>query len=269
MTAKTDATSGTSATTATTATDGAGPPPRFPSPAPDGDVVLELRGVEKQYPGSPPVKAVAGVDLTVRRGELMALVGPSGSGKSTMLNLLGALERPSGGSVRIGGADTATLNDRALSGLRAHRIGFVFQGFHLVSGLSALDNVAMGLLYRGVPARARRTAARVALERVGLGDRAHHRPTQLSGGECQRVAIARAVVGEPDVVLADEPTGNLDSRSGDAVVGVLRRLWSEGTTVVVITHDLSLASDLPRGVRIRDGRIEADGPGRALVGAGR
>lgn len=219
--------------------------------------IIELRQVTRTY-GSPPTVALAGVDLHVARGEMLAIVGPSGSGKSTMLNLMGTLDRASSGEILIAGEDTTTLNDAALSALRAHTIGFVFQQFHLSEGISAIENVATGLLYTGVPPAERRLRAATALERVGLGHRLLHRPREMSGGERQRVAIARAVVGEPPLLLADEPTGSLDTRSGAAVVEILHELNRAGTTVVVITHDVELAARLPRRVAIRDGRIERD-----------
>jgi putative ABC transport system ATP-binding protein len=220
--------------------------------------MAELHGVTRVYPGPPPVWALDGVDLRVEDGELVGIVGPSGSGKSTLLNVLGTLDRADGGTVRIDGHDVSSLTDRQLSALRAHAIGFVFQQFFLTPGVSALDNVADGLLYAGLPLAERRRRAEEVLERVGLGDRVHHRPHELSGGQSQRVAVARALVGQPSILLADEPTGALDSESGAAVLELLRELHRSGTTIVVITHDHDVAAMLPRQVHLRDGRIISD-----------
>ncbi|HET6832565.1 MAG TPA: ABC transporter ATP-binding protein [Acidimicrobiales bacterium] len=217
-----------------------------------------LRDVVKEYPGDPPTRVLHGVDLVVRQGELLAIVGPSGSGKSTLLHIMGTLDRPTSGEVHIAGYDVARLADRQLSSLRSREIGFVFQQFFLLPGMSAADNVADGLLYTGRRLRDRRARAREALVRVGLGHRLDYNTEKLSGGERQRVAIARALVGEPSVVLADEPTGNLDSRSGDALVELLHELNDDGSTIVVITHDHDIAGSLRRQVAMRDGLIEAD-----------
>lgn len=220
--------------------------------------VLELRSVGKTYPPPTTVTALANVDLTVGLGETVSITGPSGSGKSTLLNVLGTLERPSTGTVRIGGTDTSTIPDRQLSGLRAWRIGFVFQEFHLLEHLTVLDNVATGLIYRGLSVRSRRDAAASALRRVGLGSRVTHRPSRLSGGERQRAAIARAIAGEPQIILADEPTGNLDSATGAEIIRLIAGLAGPRTTVIVITHDIAVAAAMRREVRLHDGRIVRD-----------
>lgn len=220
--------------------------------------VLSLTGVVKEYPLTPPVRALAGVDLRVKKGELLAIVGPSGSGKSTMLHVMGTLDRPSSGEVSVAGHQVSHLSDAQLSGLRAKHIGFVFQSFHLLTGYSALDNVADGLLYTGIGLDERRELAKGALETVGLSHRLEHVATQLSGGERQRVAIARAILGGPSIILADEPTGNLDSKTSGGIVELLHDLNREGATIVVVTHDLGIAGDMPREVHLMDGLIESD-----------
>ncbi|MCO5995841.1 ABC transporter ATP-binding protein [Actinoallomurus rhizosphaericola] len=226
--------------------------------------VLELERVTKTYGSQPPVHALRGVNFTIRSGELVAIVGPSGSGKSTLLHILGTLDRPSGGTVRIDGQDVATLTDRRLAALRARSIGFVFQQFHLSEHTTVLENVADGLLYRGVRPAERRERAAEALTRVGLADRAGFRPGRLSGGQRQRVAIARALVGRPAIVLADEPTGNLDSTTGAAIIELLHELNADGATILVITHDSGLAARFPRRLHVLDGRIVADSAAPAM-----
>jgi len=238
--------------------------PAASAPAPTTEVpdhgrtVLALSNVTKTYPGTPPVHAIRGVDLDIQSGELVSIVGPSGSGKSTLLHVIGTLDRATSGTVSVAGYDVDDLSDKQLSSLRSRHIGFVFQQFFLLAGETALDNVADGLLYTGMPLSRRRVLAGQALDQVGLSHRMDHEATKLSGGERQRVAIARALIGSPDIILADEPTGNLDSKSGEDVVRLIEDLNANGTTIVVITHDHEIASRFPRQVSLLDGRIVED-----------
>ncbi len=220
--------------------------------------VLDVVNVRKEYPTTPPVHALRGVSFAVGQGELVSVVGPSGSGKSTLLHLIGTLDRPTSGDIIVAGHRVSELSDRDLSSLRAHHIGFVFQQFHLLSNLSTLDNVAEGLLYTGRPLRERRELAEIALRRVGMGHRLDQVSSKLSGGEMQRVATARALVGDPSIVLADEPTGNLDSKNSDAIVELIHEIHAAGATIVVITHNLEIAESFPRVVGLRDGQVEYD-----------
>ncbi len=223
-----------------------------------GEVVLSLREVTKEFPLTPPLRVLDRISFEVGMGELMAVVGPSGSGKSTLLHIMGTLDRPSEGKIEVAGYAINELSDRKLSAIRSQHIGFVFQSFFLQGGLSATENVSDGMLYTGAPIRERRAAARRALRQVGLGHRLDHPAFKLSGGEQQRVAIARALVGNPSIILADEPTGNLDSKASDSIVGLLEELNRGGSTIVVITHDLEVAARFPRKVEVRDGRISHD-----------
>ena len=220
--------------------------------------VMELIGVQKSYPGNPPVEALRGIDLTINEGELIGLVGTSGSGKSTMLNIMGALDHPTEGKVRIQGQDLSALSDRQLSSLRGRRIGFIFQQFHLIAGLSLVENVATGVLYQGASRSQRIKNGIRLLTQVGLGNRLDHLPHQLSGGEQQRVAVARALMGEPAIILADEPTGNLDSKTSEGIVKLLHQLNEDGSTIIVVTHDRELARSFPGMVTLRDGLVESD-----------
>jgi putative ABC transport system ATP-binding protein len=229
---------------------------QVPAAAHEERIALRLDRVEKEYPGD--VWALRGVSVVIPSGDQVAVLGPSGSGKTTMLTILGTLERPTSGEVRVAGRDVAKASDSELAGLRAHEIGFVFQEFHLQEAMTALDNVATGMLYTGADGPQRREAARIALERVGLGHRLTHRPPMLSGGERQRVAIARAIAKRPVIILADEPTGNLDSKSGGEVVALLHDLARDGATLVLITHDPSIAGSFGRRIQMRDGEIVSD-----------
>ena len=224
----------------------------------ENPVVMELLEVRKSYPGNPPVEALRGINLVVRRGELLALVGTSGSGKSTMLNIMGALDRPTSGKLCVNGQDLSNFSDRELATLRGSRIGFIFQQFHLIAGLSVLENVSAGLLYQGVKRSLRMEKAAGLLNRVGLGDRMTHRPHELSGGQQQRVAIARALMGDPAIVLADEPTGNLDSETSEEIMDLIHQLNEGGSTIVVVTHDGELARSLPGVVTLLDGVVKSD-----------
>ena len=228
--------------------------------------LIEVTDLTRHYEmGEERIAALGGVSFSIEAGEMVAIIGTSGSGKTTLLHILGCLETPSGGTYRLGGRDVQGLDDDERSALRNHEIGFVFQNFQLLPRAPAWKNVALPLVYRGVPARQREKQAVDALRRVGLGDRLGHRPNQLSGGQRQRVAIARALVAEPSLLLADEPTGNLDSTTGQDILGLFRRLHAEGNTILLVTHEPSIAASCPRAIRIADGRILADGPGEEVA----
>jgi putative ABC transport system ATP-binding protein len=227
--------------------------------------VLDVVNVHKEYPTTPPVHALQGVNFVVTEGELVSVVGHSGSGKSTLLHLMGTLDRPTSGDIIVAGHRVSEMSDRDLSSLRAHNIGFVFQQFHLLISLTPLDNVAEGLLYTGMPLRERRELAEIALRRVGMGHRLDHVTANLSGGEMQRVATARALVGNPSIVLADEPTGNLDSKNSDAIVELIEELHANGATIVVITHNHEIAERFPRIIGLRDGQVEYDSAMQEVV----
>ena len=220
--------------------------------------VLSVENVHKQYPTTPPVHALRGISFKIAESELVSVVGPSGCGKSTLLHLMGTLDRPSSGEVVVAGHRVSDLSDGDLSSIRAHHIGFVFQQFHLLSGMTALDNVADGLLYTGQPRSLRRELAEIELQRVAMGHRLDQDSTKLSGGELQRVATARAMVGGPSIVLADEPTGSLDSKNSEAIIELIKELHSAGSTIVVITHDIEIANSFPRVIAMRDGQVEKD-----------
>tara|TARA_Y100001949_G_scaffold175717_1_gene186306 strand:+ start:3172 stop:3882 length:711 start_codon:yes stop_codon:yes gene_type:complete len=220
--------------------------------------VLSVENVHKQYPTTPPVHALRGISFKIAESELVSVVGPSGCGKSTLLHLMGTLDRPSSGEVVVAGHRVSDLSDGDLSSIRAHHIGFVFQQFHLLSGMTALDNVADGLLYTGQPRSSRRELAEIELQRVGMGHRLDQDSIKLSGGELQRVATARAMVGGPSIVLADEPTGSLDSKNSEAIIELIKELHSAGSTIVVITHDIEIANSFPRVIAMRDGQVEKD-----------
>ena len=227
--------------------------------------VLDVVNVHKEYPTTPPVHALRGVSFSIAKGELVSVVGPSGSGKSTLLHLMGTLDRPTSGDIIVAGYRVSELSDRDLSSLRAHHIGFVFQQFHLLSSLTPLDNIAEGLLYTGMPLRERRELAEIALRRVGMEHRLNHVTTNLSGGEMQRVTTARALVGNPSIVLADEPTGNLDSKNSDSIVELIEELHANGATIVVITHNHEIAERFPRIIGLRDGQVEYDSAMQEVV----